>query len=334
MKRTRAFAALPAMAVAISVAGCTVTEPESGGMSGPGLERLIQVTSPHAETGMTLLEGPVINSDGGIIVVDVTAPPGEPKVLRIDLATERTSTLYTDDTSAITSAQFSPADGRLYLTDFVGGRVISITADGEDARIFADGPVDGIPMNPDDISFDAEGHLYLTDSLGAQDPYWEASGRLIRLDRDSGDATVLAAELPAPNGLAFTPAGDGLWLSQNTGNRIDYLRLSEDGTTVATAHPAVHVSAGTAQIDSLATDRDGNLYVGLHNRAAVLVYDASGALLADIAVPTNDTGVTSATNIAITPGGTRAFATVSGEDGGYLYEFEALAEGVRSSNGG
>jgi lactonase len=38
--------------------------------------------------------------------------------------------------------------------------------------------------------------------------------------------------------------------------------------------------------------------------------------------------------VAITPGGIRAYLTVSGPSGGYLYAFNALAKGVRQSNGG
>ncbi len=38
----------------------------------------MQLTEVHGETGMTLLEGPVFGEDGGLYVVDVTAPEGKP----------------------------------------------------------------------------------------------------------------------------------------------------------------------------------------------------------------------------------------------------------------
>ena len=41
-----------------------------------------------------------------------------------------------------------------------------------------------------------------------------------------------------------------------------------------------------------------------------------------------------ATNVAIEPGTTDAYMTVSGQDGGFVYEFEAFGEGIRQSNGG
>lgn len=91
--------------------------------------------------------------------------------------------LYTDQTSAFTSAQFSPRDGRLYITD----------------------------------------------SKGAQEPYWKPQGRLVRIEGSGSATTVLAENSPAPNGIAFTPGFDGLWVARNTANRIDFFRLSEGG---------------------------------------------------------------------------------------------------------
>ncbi|MDR7159855.1 SMP-30/gluconolactonase/LRE family protein [Arthrobacter sp. BE255] len=283
---------------------------------------------------MTLLEGPTFGPNGNLYLVDVTAPPGAPKVLRINPETGETTTVYTDDTSAFTSAQFSPRDGRLYMTDFMGGTIQSITSDGDDPKLLFSGPVQGTPMNPDDIAFDKEGNLLITDARGSQDPYWKPQGRLIHINGVTAEATVLAQDLPAPNGIAFTSGYDGLWVTLNTANRIDYLRLDESGQGVLTAHPGIHVDAGVSQVDSAAVDADGNLYVGLHNRPAVLVYDAHGELVSTITIPGTDGGLSSATNIAIKPGTTDAYATVSGEAGGWLFTFNALGEGIRQSNGG
>jgi lactonase len=326
-------------ALTTPLAACTAPAQPTPGQAGAQsvgqqtAKRLFQVSAVHEATGMTLLEGPVFGPDGGLYLVDVMAPAGGPKVVKLDVASGALETVYTDDASAFTSAQFSPYDGRLYLTDFVGGTVQSVTDAGKDHRTFFRGTLDGVAMNPDDIAFDSDGNLYVTDAAGSQDPYWKPTGRLVRIDKDTAEGNVLAGDLPAPNGLAFNPAYDGLWVSHNTGNRIDYLRLSTDGRMVQTAHPAVHVSAGVGQVDSLALDAAGNTYVGLHNRAAVLVYQPDGELAATIAVPRED-GVSSATNIALKPGTTEGYITVSGKDGGFVYGFTALADGVRQSNGG
>jgi lactonase len=295
-------------------------------------QQVLRLTEPHEKTGMTLLEGPVFDEDGKLIVVDVTAPPGEPKVLRVDLDRKTARQFHTDDRGTYTSAQFSPYDGRLYLTDFSHGEIVSLAPDGGDRRTFFSGEVDGAPMNPDDLAFDRDGNLYVSDSRGMSEG--EATGRVVRIGRDGGRATVLADGLAAPNGISFDAGHRGLWFSELTENRISYLLLDAEGG-VASRHTAVRVDGGLAQTDSIAVDAAGNLYQGLHGRPAMAVYDRFGERLATVEVPARAAaGLESATNVAITPGGTEAYMTVSGSAGGYLFRFEALAEGVRQSNGG
>ncbi len=294
---------------------------------------VMQLTKVHEETGMTLLEGPTFDADGKLLVVDVTAPAGEPKVLRVDVRRKTSRQAHTDDRGTYTSAQFSPYDGRIYLTDFSRGDIVSLAPDGSDPRTFFSGEVDGARMNPDDLAFDQEGHLYISDSRGLSTG--EAKGRVVRIDRDGKNATVLAGELAAPNGISFDADHRGLWVSELTENRISYLLLDGKGG-VASQHTAIRVDGGIAQTDSIAVDADGNLYQALHGRPAMAVYDRHGERLATVEVPTRAAaeGLESATNVAITPGGTKAYMTVSGPAGGYLYTFDAPAEGTRQSNGG
>ncbi len=295
-------------------------------------QQVMRVTEVHEQTGMTLLEGPVFDGDGRLLVVDVTAPAGEPKVLRVNVRKKTSEPVHTDARGAYTSAQFSPYDGRIYLTDFAHGDIVSLAPDGGDPRTFFSGEVDGARMNPDDLAFDPEGHLYVSDSRGMSEG--EAKGRVVRIERSGKDATVLADGLAAPNGISFDADYRGLWFSELTQNRVSYLLLDGKGA-VASRHTAVRVDAGIARTDSVAVDADGNLYQGLHGRPAMAVYDKYGERLATVEVPARDAaGLESATNVAIAPGGTRAYMTVSGPDGGYLYAFEALGRGTRQSNGG
>lgn len=326
--------------VTLGLTGCTAaaatsTAPASSGPSPSQVaEQLLQVTSPHDATGMTLLEGPTIGPDGDLYVVDVTAPAGEPKVLRIDVETADVTPVYTDESSVYTSAQFSPLDGRIYLTDFGSGKIDSMAADGTDHRTFFSGAVDGATMHPDDLAFDEAGNLFITDSAGYDAPEWEASGRIVRVDAATASASVLASELPAPNGISFDLGGEALWVSNNMGNRVDYLRLNEDRTAVTTAHPAFFVDAGRTQVDSNAVDAAGNVYQAMHGDPRIHVYSPTGERLQTISLPSDVTGVDSATNLAIAPGTTEAYLTASGPDGGFVYRFDALAEGIRQSNGG
>ncbi|SCF86676.1 SMP-30/gluconolactonase/LRE family protein [Streptomyces sp. Ncost-T10-10d] len=293
--------------------------------------KLMQLTQPHEESGMTLLEGPVFDEDGRLLVVDVTAPEGKPKVIRVNVENKTFRSVRSEGQAAYTSAQFSPYDDRLYLTDFAHGEVVSLASDGTDVRTFFSGEIDGARMNPDDLAFDQEGNLYVSDSRGLFEG--EAHGRVVRISRDGTKATVLAGGLAAPNGISFDADYRGLWFSELTENRISYLRLDRDGR-VTSRHTAIRVDGGIAQTDSITVDADGNLYQGLHGRPAMAVYDRYGEHLGTVELPGRSEGLESATNVAITPGGTKAYMTVSGPAGGYLYTFEALAKGIRQSNGG
>ncbi|MEV3974352.1 SMP-30/gluconolactonase/LRE family protein [Streptomyces sp. NPDC050698] len=322
----------------LALTGCgTQTAGDGAGPGSTGGNRTIRaqqvmrLTEVHEQTGMTLLEGPTFGKDGKLLVVDVTAPAGEPKVLRVDVRKRTSERVHTDDRGTYTSAQFSPYDGRIYLTDFSHGDIVSLAPDGSDPRTFFSGAVDGAPMNPDDLAFDRKGNLYLTDSRGMAEG--EAKGRVVRIDREGKNATVLAENLASPNGISFDADYRGLWFSELTQNRISY--LLPDGKGRVARHTAIRVDGGIAQTDSIAVDANGNLYQGLHGRPAMAVYSKAGERLATVEVPAQAAeGLESATNVAITPGGVRAYLTVSGPSGGYLYSFNALAKGVRQSNGG
>ncbi|MGP9746574.1 SMP-30/gluconolactonase/LRE family protein [Brachybacterium sp. AOP29-B2-41] len=341
----RARAVLSALAVValLPLAGCTSAAPSPAGEPEPTVpvsptavtaERVLQVTSPHEATGMTLLEGPTFDAEGRLHLVDVTAPDGEAKVMRIDLDTEEITPLVTEGEGAFTSAQWSPADGRLHLTDYVGGRIVSVTAEGEDPQTVFEGEVEGRAMHPDDLAFDEQGNMFISDSSPTTHPDAAPTGRVVRIDAGTAEATVLADNQPNPNGISLDPDGGALWISQLDANRVDRLALNEDGTAVTSGHTAIHVDGGSSQADSNALDAAGNIYQASHGIPRILVYGPDGTHRATIDIPAEHEGLESATNLAILPGTTDAYMTVSGPSGGFVYRFDALAEGSRQSNGG
>lgn len=293
---------------------------------------LARITVPHEMTGGTLLEGPTFGEDGGLYVVDVMAPTGEPKVLRIDVSDGSAEPVYTDAESAYTSAQFGPDDGRLYLTDIRGGTIQSIAPDGTDPKTVFAGKVHGSRMQPDDLAFGEDGSMYISDTTGMGGTSGD-QGRIVRVTPD-GAATVLADELPSPNGISFDEDMRGLWVAQYNANRIDYFSLDDSGETIVEAHTGIHIDGGRARVDSTAVDAAGNVYQAFHGRTAVEVFSPHGEHLTTIQAPNGGEGSSSATNIAVEPGTRNGYITVSRPDGGYIYTFTARAEGSRQSNGG
>lgn len=170
--------------------------------------QVMRLTRVHEETGMTLLEGPTFNEDGDLFVVDVTAPAGKPKVLRVNVRKKTSRAVHTDGRGAYTSAQFSPYDGRLYLTDYAHGEVVSLAPDGSDPRAFFSGKVEGAQMNPDDIAFDRAGNLYVSDSRGLSEG--KALGQVVRIDRDGVTATVLVSGPAGGYLYAFDALAEGI----------------------------------------------------------------------------------------------------------------------------
>lgn len=339
----RSLLALAGLGMAVPLSGCSETgEPAGPTASAPApegarqiiAERVLQVTSPHEATGMTLLEGPTFDAEGRLHLVDVTAPDGAAKVMRIDLDTEEITPLVTSGNAAFTSAQWSPLDERLHLTDYAGGRILSVTAEGTEPRTEFEGEVEGRAMQPDDLAFDEAGNCFISDSAQTVYPGGEHTGRVVRLDAATGEATVLADGLANPNGISYDPQAPSLWVSLLDANRVDRLLLDEEGRRVTTGHTAIHVDGGPSQTDSNALDGAGNLYQGMHGIAQILVFGPDGALRARVSLPAEDEGLDSSTNLAIAPGTTTAYVTVSGPAGGFLYRFEALGEGIRSTNGG
>ena len=104
--RVPVVTAATAVGVMVVLAGCAPAADDGGSVgeaAGPALEQtsteLLQVTEPHELTGGTLLEGPTFHDDGSLFVVDVMAPAGEAKVLRIDVEEASAEQVFTDETS-------------------------------------------------------------------------------------------------------------------------------------------------------------------------------------------------------------------------------------------
>ncbi|MBB3664751.1 sugar lactone lactonase YvrE [Prauserella sediminis] len=108
---------------------------------------------------------------------------------------------------------FGP-DGRLYVAQFVAGRISALDLDSGDVEHVVDerGPVQA----PDDLAFGADGSMYITDLT---------PGRVWRRDH-AGTVTLVSDDVAVPNGIACV--GDRLFVNEMcAGGRL--LELAADG---------------------------------------------------------------------------------------------------------
>jgi lactonase len=315
-------------AVAVSSAGAAGKE-KGGGGGGSGkivyAKQLTRVLPQGKEP--VALEGGAFGPDGDFYFASVLAKPGEPKIIKLDPKTKKSEGIYTDNTGLYSSTQFD-AQGNLWVTDF-SGKIDEMNANGSGFKTTYSGK---LATGADDISFDPQGNMFVSDTEG--DP-WNPTGSLIRLNPQGTDPTTLMTGFAGTNGVSFTPDYSRMWVSEYTGMREDLLTFNQDRTKVTEAQIGMHGSPGIGKFDSNMVDAAGNVYQCLNEDGEILVWNEHGDLLETVKIK-QDLGAPEmgATNLAIKPGTKTAYVVVGGQAGGFVYTFPALAKGYAGSNGG
>jgi len=180
--------------------------------------------------------------------------------------------------------------GRIISCQHAGRNVIRINDDGS-TTVLAD-KYDGKRFNsPNDAALRSDGTLWFTD------PPWGLTGEreipgnwVFRLDMKTGDVEVVKKDLAMPNGIVFSPDEKRIYIADTGGNQrhpdpkfhdlpasIQCHAITKDGKL---GEKLFHIDAGS---DGMAVDEKGNLYTT--HRGKVIVYDADGKTLQEIAVP-------------------------------------------------
>ena len=183
--------------------------------------------------------------------------------------------------------------------------------------------------SPNDVVVKSDGTIWFTDPPygilsdreGYQAPQEQAGCFVFRLDPELGELTVASDAMDHPNGLAFSPAEDRLYVSDTSaepkpgGNHhivvfdvIDYRELSD---------PRVLVEMAPGLPDGLRVDEHGDIWTSAGD--GIHLIDPEGRDLARIAVPET-------TSNCVFGGrdGRRLFITASSS----LYVIDVLVQGV------
>jgi gluconolactonase len=150
--------------------------------------------------------------------------------------------------------------------------------------------------SPNDVVVKSDGSIWFTDPpFGIAHHYEgrkaesELPHNVYRLDPSTRVARVVAGDLAGPNGLAFSPDEQTLYMveSRATPSRLIHAYDVVDGGT-ALANRRVFVNCGAGTADGIRCDADGNLWCGWgmsEELDGVMVFSPQGKAIGRIRLP-------------------------------------------------
>lgn len=208
------------------------------------------------------LEGPVLASDGALLMVDI--PFG--RILRL-AGTDEWSVIY--EYEGWPNGMKLLPDGALIVADHKLG-LVHIQADFSGHKVLA-GEFNGQPLHgPNDLAITGDGSIYFTDqgASGLQDAY----GRVLRY-RD-GELSLVIDRIPGPNGLVLSGDERTLFLAVTRANAVWRVPIGSDGKAVK-AGVFLQLSGGIGP-DGLALDPTTGGLIVVHPGLGVWSFDRQG----------------------------------------------------------
>jgi len=252
-------------------------------------------------------EGPVYLPNDDALFVTSRPRPGQPsRIIRIDL--DGTAAIASDRVSSVTTDATMPNGMTI---DHEGFLVVCEQGDmTHDACISRIDPLSGSRTvvanrwrgrrfnSPNDVAVAPDGAIWFTDPayghLQGFRPEPELGDFVYRWDPSSGLVDVVADGFDKPNGIALSPDGTTLYVTDSGADRgqgdgtivVDrpHHVLAFDvvgGRRLAARRLLAVTSPGTP--DGLKVDAEGRVYVS--SASGVLVFDPYGSLLGEIAIP-------------------------------------------------
>jgi len=139
--------------------------------------------------------------------------------------------------------------------------------------------------SPNDVVVKSDGSIYFTDPPYAIPPEAQELSfqGVFRFDPARQAVTLLADDFDRPNGLAFSPDEQSLYLADSTRQHVRVFAVHPDGTLGASRVFAETHSASPGVPDGMKVDVEGNLYVVA--AGGVWVFSPDGERLGIIRVP-------------------------------------------------
>jgi gluconolactonase len=219
--------------------------------------------------GFTFTEGPAVDKEGNVFFSDIPNQRIHKWSVDGKLSTFR-------ENSGRANGLFFDAQGNLIACEGGNRQVTSINPQGK-VTVLAD-KYNGKKLNsPNDCWVDPKGGIYFSDPRYGGNEGLEQDGfHVYYISPDRKQVTRVTSDLKMPNGVLGTADGKKLYVA-DSGDRKTYVyAIQADGTLT---DKKLFAEQGS---DGMTLDERGNLYL---TGMGITVYDPSGKMLEEIAVP-------------------------------------------------
>jgi sugar lactone lactonase YvrE len=228
-------------------------------------------------------EGITTDSHGNVYVTTFAvtgAPPGQLFVfgrnghLQRQLGIQQSSSLLSSN--LLLGLDFHPYTGDLLVIDFGNKQVLKVNPFSGSATVFATIP-GGAGAGPNDLTFDKEGNVYISDSF--QGIIWRTNSSGGDLQAWVTDPLLRTSGTPpfGANGIAFNKDGTALFVANTGDDRIIKIKIPVN--PIAPAEVFVNSINGA---DGLIIDKDDNFWVAANQSDEIVVLDKTGKVIAKL----------------------------------------------------
>ncbi|MEE8362457.1 MAG: SMP-30/gluconolactonase/LRE family protein [Dehalococcoidia bacterium] len=239
----------------------------------PGAAELPERLTPYpVVANIEFAEGPIFDQDGYLYFVNYRS-----RGMLGRMAPRGLVEAWIDTGGVVNGLKYDGNDG-LICADHGGKRVTRIDTKRKLIQVLTDS-FEGRPyLGPNDVCLDLAGNVYFSDPGIDSDPVPGAVYRIaMEGPEEPGTVTLVAGDLPYPNGLAVHPDQRRLFVATSRTNSIVAFDLDGDGN--ASNQRLVH-EFPNATVDGMQFDEHGRLWVARWLNGTVDVLDVeTGELL-------------------------------------------------------
>jgi len=263
------------------------------------------------------LEGPAFDREGNLLLVEVLSG----KIFK--LGPDGSSNVLVEQNMRGSAGIAIHKDGRLFVAGLGNyrdtGNLTTYHPDGRPDRQIIP-PERG--MLPDDIVFDSHGGLYFTDFRGGST---NPEGGVYYIAPESDKIIPVLSKMALPNGIALSPDGKVLWVTEFATGLLHRVDLEGPGRVAPFGALVAYHFSGPSP-DSMRADQDGNLYVAQYGQGRVLVFNPNGIPIGQILIPGREDGhFLRSTSMALKPGTREIYLVANdGEQGRGAAVFRAV----------